>query len=506
MAKLSSANAAANGGILEKNLQKMKENFELVYGTEVPMDDARRTVSYGFDTTSLQDGLYTSDSTNQIIGCAFDFEAGQSLFKSALSSLADVFAGEPGGDEEGDGNDETPPTENADGDQPDRAIERAKHFFVCIATTLDKNKNPIATTVARFGLKENSSIFLKRYLDSILKALCAYGFIGVACAMDGAVENRTWAKWKVTHSIDDLVNLGMCPEQWKLDPSIPSDKKIAFLHPCFDPEDKVFVVIHPDMPHLIKKIVNALEKSTEDDAKRDMWKNGCPLSLDMLEEVWNRSRTHFGTIRTTRLGTDHFKKDCNSRMRTFLSVQVTSQSAVNLIDDVITLPDEMAEYKEFRDFLLLLDQLIDVMNARQKGHSGVDSKDHADLMHLLKCVRTCEEWRQEVKADKDSTPDNFLPMTTFEDLTWMCLGTCVLAQRYCDGNFKIDLGRCGTDCCEYRFGNLKGTYTQRLTLKDANRGTFIADNINAQAFNLKAAGNTSAKAISTAGFKEVPKK
>ena len=58
--------------------------------------------------------------------------------------------------------------------------------------------------------------------------------------------------------------------------------KIAYLHPCFDPGEKVFIVIHPDMPHLIKKIVNALENSSDPRSKRFLKRKGKKLSLEMI--------------------------------------------------------------------------------------------------------------------------------------------------------------------------------------------------------------------------------
>ena len=107
---------------------------------------------------------------------------------------------------------------------------------------------------------------------------------------------------------------------------------------------------------------------------------------------------------------------------------------------------------------------------------------HAYLEHLLEFVHFIEEWQQEVEN-----------AIMYEDAVWMCLGTCVLAHHYCmpDVPFKIDISQCGTNCCEYHFGNLKGHFTYCLNVANANQGCNIADNVNASAFNMKACRNTS---------------
>jgi hypothetical protein len=150
------------------------------------------------------------------------------------------------------------------------------------------------------------------------------------------------------------------------------------------------------------------------------------------------------------------------------------------------------------------------VNAKKPGfENGIDAKLHPDLEDLLKLVRFAEEWRQEVELEADPDWHRFLPMTTYEDLVWMCTGTYVLANRYCGTgvDFKIHLGRCGTDCCEYRFGNLKGRFTHRLTVANANLGCHMADNVvNASAFNLKACGNnTCGAAIASAPLRRQKK-
>jgi hypothetical protein len=107
---------------------------------------------------------------------------------------------------------------------------------------------------------------------------------------------------------------------------------------------------------------------------------------------------------------------------------------------------------------------------------------HGNLEHLLEFVCFIEEWQQEVENDEEADWGNFLPITTYEDAAWMCLGTCILAHQFCmpDVPFKIDLSWCGTNSCHW------------LNVANANQGCNIADNVNASAFNMKALETLSA--------------
>lgn len=186
--------------------------------------------------------------------------------------------------------------------------------------------------------------------------------------MDGASENRSWAKLKATHSLEDLMEAGICPTDLRDDRFIPRDKKVAFLHPSFDPGLQVFIVIHPDMPHLIKKIVNALEMSSDKDSNRDLRLQGMPLSLEMVESMWERSGGGIGVVRSSKHSTDHFNKNPNSRMLSYLAFQITSTSSVAMIREVLEQDvneKEKEMYEPLLKFLALLDRVIDVMNAKK---------------------------------------------------------------------------------------------------------------------------------------------
>jgi hypothetical protein len=128
------------------------------------------------------------------------------------------------------------------------------------------------------------------------------------------------------------------------------------------------------MPHLIKKFVNALERSSFH--KTNLKLRGQPLSLGMIEELWERSRLTPGRIRMTKHSYGHFNKDALNRLRFHLTVQVTTQDSILLTDEFCD-ENEKVEYAPLRLILDLLDELIDIMNAKPaKKYTALDSPDH----------------------------------------------------------------------------------------------------------------------------------
>jgi hypothetical protein len=139
------------------------------------------------------------------------------------------------------------------------------------------------------------------------------------------------------------------------------DFKVAYWHPHFPKSAKIAIWIHTDMPHVVKKFVNALENSSEEDSKQNPRRNGKPASLQMCEETWQRSWI-LGALRTSKLNEDCFIKDAASRMRCYLAFRITSLGMVE-INNHYCEEDEKAEYEPLHEVLLPLDKLIDIINA-----------------------------------------------------------------------------------------------------------------------------------------------
>ena len=65
---------------------------------------------------------------------------------------------------------------------------------------------------------------------------------------------------------------------------LPMDMEIAFYHPI---RRDILIFIGVDMPHLVKKFVNALERNGEKDSTIFFFENN-HMSIKMLENVWKK--------------------------------------------------------------------------------------------------------------------------------------------------------------------------------------------------------------------------
>ena len=502
MSQFSSAAKVCNGGILHDNIQEAGEMLYDRYG-EIPLDDPRRTFEVAWDSTAIVEGLEISTRSNEVVGVAYDGEGGGNFFKTVLDSLGDIF----------EDDDEEESSDSAPSSSSDSKVDRAEHFLLFLASSTDRNTPLIRISVARYGLKSVDSDFLKRHVDAITHAMFVEGLVARGKAFDGASENRAWAKSRVTHTINDLIELDLLPAEWKDDQFIPGDLKIAYLHPAFDafdPGGNVFIFLHPDMSHATKKVVNAFEFSGKDESARELIFRAQSITLNMIMVKWEEHTNTPGQIRTTRLGLDHFIKNCNSRMRSYLAFQITSRSTVAMLDDVLQGEDEIAEYAPLRELLLLFNDMIDIMNDKaDKAKKGIASKSHPDLERLKLVLTTIEEWRQEVDEDEELDLDNFLPMSTYEDLSWLVAGTTGLVYSLCeqgDVPFTFAPGRCGTDPIENRFGDIKGHHSGRVGVKGANSGNHMADVHSGQGFTMKHCGNARGSAIPSAPLRDRERK
>ena len=82
-----------------------------------------------------------------------------------------------------------------------------------------------------------------------------------------------------TETIEDILGDTFTPEQKAI---FPIKQKLAFYHPM---RPDILIFLGGEMPHLVKKPVNALENSGTKPT-RDLILGGKRLSLLMLQKVW----------------------------------------------------------------------------------------------------------------------------------------------------------------------------------------------------------------------------
>ena len=127
---------------------------------------------------------------------------------------------------------------------------------------------------------------------------------GLECAMacsDAAGCN--WVAFKdimSTHSIEEILPKNLMDKY----PSV--DFNLAIV--TKDPVTKEYFIFLPDMPHLTKNIVTALELSGSNKSKRKLKYGKCPMHIKLVEEIWLETGGATGQLHETKLTITHFKK------------------------------------------------------------------------------------------------------------------------------------------------------------------------------------------------------
>ena len=206
------------------------------------------------------------------------------------------------------------------------------------------------------------------------------------------------------------------------------------------------------MPHLIKKVVNRLEKSCDKKSKVTLTFRGQSMSLDMIKQAWLWDDEGFGSTRKTVLTEDHFYKNAYSRMRVHLAVQVVSESVSYLIDRYCNEMGELTatKYASLKTIVLACDRLVDIWNANHsKKCECINSPVHPHVKELHCILLLFAEWRNECK-----TKDEFITRESWDDLCWLVYGIEGLAKDYLclDKSIMMMQRRGGSDVCENEFG------------------------------------------------------
>lgn len=251
------------------------------------------------------------------------------------------------------------------------------------------------------------------------------GFRVLYITGDGAGENRGMFTAEATIPASDLIP-GAIQGRY---PHIDFSWKVAFRHP-HNKEWLVWVI--PDWPHVVKRLVNAMDASGKPKKKRDMRKDGKPIQLKMLKDVWIAAGgNQVSQLRVSKFKLDHFVKNNFNCMQVPLATQVCSGTMHHLICDVcakgIAPLQDVTQYDSIKDFILRVDLFVDIMNGK-KGHGKIRTSRDTDIYELLGMLDWFSEW-------SDVAPDiEFITRECFEDLRWIILGIASSSMNLqCDG-------------------------------------------------------------------------
>eukprot|EP00957_Ditylum_brightwellii_P073516 5586035-Ditylum_brightwellii.AAC.2 len=96
-----------------------------------------------------------------------------------------------------------------------------------------------------------------------MSALSLNGFVTTVITRDGETKNQSMLLEFGNLTVDDLINIVIYPLKWRFDTMIPKELAVALWNPCYE-DGKILTFIQADMPHCVKKIVNAFECSGQD--------------------------------------------------------------------------------------------------------------------------------------------------------------------------------------------------------------------------------------------------
>lgn len=413
----------------------------------------------------------------------------------------------------------------ATGEQPSAGAAsltdmNARHYTVYIFTTFgpyntaDGERRAMQWVVYRHAVAHLRPALIADDLKNVVACLQAAGFNVYAVSLDGATENEACARQLCTLSLRDLLDADALTWLGLADADL--DFKIAWPHPLEG--WPIFFVA--DMGHVIKRIVNALETSSNPKSKRnlryvvdapDAEEKGSPrtvsMSLDMLHKVYDASEVSdrnsavggpLALCISRKLSIAHFRKDAHSRMRVPLAVQVLSNTMLSLVDAFCVREADANITREFtgmRELIKRVNRLVDICNCRGEIPNpagaepvppalAINSRDHPILQELASIKRFFTDWGKAV----DSCPDSEFPTqqarenaklasATHKGVQRLILGIIGTAMCHLPENhshYALNPRRLQSDACEHEFSCVRFDATGgNPTMQNAMRSTAI---------------------------------
>ena len=234
---------------------------------------------------------------------------------------------------------------------------------------------------------------------------------------------------------------------------LPWDMMVAYPHPT---KEDLTIVAAADMPHAVKKQVNAVENSGKPNSQRDLHLDGLPIQLRMGRDVWalTPDYNHEGGIRLYRkLNIDVFDKTAKTRMRFGLAARALGGTMKKCIIEYRDKNSKLASpgtYDSYIELCTQTDKFVDVMNGnREKGCSNIISPNHEHVFDLLDYVKFLTRWKSQ--ADALNNPNLYFAPSTHQDSCWTALSIVILARRQLPKGYDIVQCRGGTDYLEKTF-------------------------------------------------------
>lgn len=219
---------------------------------------------------------------------------------------------------------------------------------------------------------------------------------------------------------------------------------------------------------MMKRIVNALEFSNPGNGhRRNLTRivNGKRevLCLSLIHDCWLAlGGASVSQLRFSKLTVAHFEKNCFTRMRVFLAVQILSESVASMIEHVMKTKELTVTGKELFESTVLfcrkMNRLVDIMNGRGENGAPIVRSPHDDVLYeALDILGWLADWRNDLVEGHLDLDVHFFPSELWEDVQGMVL-SLVCTARYFTSRFP-DVALCQRrgqqDIVEHHFGHLR---------------------------------------------------
>ena len=245
-----------------------------------------------------------------------------------------------------------------------------------------------------------------------------------------------------------------------LPPNIELGLLVAFEHPT-RPGEYIFVL--PDMPHLVKRIVNALEASNPSNNNKraivkydgGMLKPVCTKLLQQIDELLHRGSSTIRQWPIIEWDGNAYSKMNVKRAFNILSATVARTTQAVVDDDQYDVKGREM-YGPIIELAAKVNRLVDIFNsAGEKGAPIVDSPSHFLLNEAISILGYFGDWRADLNGRVDNPESAFFPKGIYDDLNSLILGFTALARCHL-GRFpssSVVQRRCNQDCCEHHFSH-----------------------------------------------------
>ena len=336
----------------------------------------------------------------------------------------------------------------------DHLTNIAKHFLVFKAIPCHPGLES-SMIVVRQSCYSINALRLIRSTDCLINHLNLYN-IGIAnITGDGANENV------IFHHISCTVRLGdfVTPETKSLIEKYDVEEYLNYEVAKIDSYTGDYIFFMEDMPHLVKRLVNALYNSSKDDETRDIHYGDHHMNLRMIKQVWQKTGGTGAGVHGTRLTDAHFDKDNFSKMRVYLCVQVVSNSVLRMFTAAfnnpnINLPFKKHEYKPIIQFITHVNKFVDILNGRN-DKNFIPETALSTIESLLEIFAWFHKWKK-LNESLNLPANKFLPTQTWKGLERIIFDYIGMIDYYTiQRKMSLIPKRMTSDPCEHLFSRMR---------------------------------------------------